>query len=185
MKMKLTVLTTAIILVALSFTGCDYGRRINDAKEAFLRDNPDAKVMPVDEDGDGTTDFQGVDADGDGDPDTDSAGKPVEVPNTRAVYAEAKAADFGMAEILALLGAAGIPITGAVSAWWGRRKPIQRLTALACAFEKAKQDDSPKGMITVSKASLELYLQEIPGFVKMLDEIRAHDKARRKLAQAG
>jgi len=179
MKMKVLILAIIAMCVIL-FVGCDFGQRINNAREAFMTDNPTAATIPVDEDGDGTTDFWGVDADGDHKVDTDSSGKLVEVPNTRQPLAEAGEVDTNIGQLIALAGAAfGLP-TSILGAWWVRRKPIKRLTTLATAIEKSKQDGTPEGFITLSKASLELYLREMPGLVEVLNKMRAGEKAKRK-----
>lgn len=185
MKMKHIFIVIVLAACLLVLTGCGYARRITAASEAFSADNPAATQIPVDEDGDTIPDFLGVDADNDGKVDTDPFGKPVEVPGTRSGYAAAGDFDDSMGELCLVLGTVfGLPgVGGLVGSWWGRRKPTKQLTALVQSFEKAKASKTPKGMITVSKAALELYLRESPGLVDLLDDIRAKDKAIRKAAQ--
>lgn len=166
--------------VSLCMSGCSFGQRLNRARAAFVADNPGAKTIPVDEDGDGITDFLGQDKNADDVVDTDSTGKPLEVPDSRPALDEAETADLGIAELITLAGLAfGIP-TGGLSFWWGRRKPIKQLTTFAVGLEKAKQNGAPEGFITVSKELLELYLKESPGLADTLDKMRAAAKAERK-----
>lgn len=180
------IVVGALLLSTVAVPGCEYGRRINQAREAFIAENPTAATIPVDEDGDGITDFLGVDADGDHQVDIDSTGKPVEVPGSREEFNRAGAVDTSIAELIALAGLAfGVPgATGLLGRWWGRRKPIKQLTGLVVSLEQAKQKGAPEGAMLIGKTALELYLREQLGLVETLDKMRAKAKFERKEAEA-
>lgn len=174
------IILTVCVAAAIALGGCTFGQRLNNAVRTFKSDNPIAGIIPVDEDGDGTTDFLGVDLDRDNKVDTDSAGKPVEIPGSRDIYAGAETVDVEMGELITLFGAViGIPGVGLLGSWWGRRKPIKQLTTLVHSFEMAKKDGAPEGTILLSKSLLELFLLESPGFIEVLDKMRAKSKAQR------
>jgi len=165
---------TIMLIVMAAFSGCDYGQRLSRATEAFKAENPTAKVIPVDEDGDGTNDFLGVDANGDNKVDTDSTGKLVEVPGTRAEYANAQAVDQGLGELIADIGLVlGVPGVGLLGAWWGKRKPVKQLTDLVSKFESARQGTTVPDALVFSKSVLDTMKTEKPELYALVKEIRA------------
>jgi len=184
MKMKYILLAVAIFIVAIfalsALPGCEFGQRLHRAQEAFRAANPNAGMIPVDEDGDGTIDFLGVDADGDHKVDVDPAGKLVEVPDSRASYSAAGAVDTGVADFLPLVAAIiGIPGVGLLGKWWGKQKPVKQFTTLVGAFENAKRTGAPEGMIMVSKEALQLYLSARPELDPIIEQIRTDVKKKK------
>ena len=167
------VIMVVVSLGMLAMSGCDYGQRLSRATEAFKADNPTARIIPVDEDGDGTNDFLGVDADGDNKVDTDSAGKPIEVPGTRAEYANAQAVDQGLGELITDIGLVlGVPGVGLLGAWWGKRKPVKQLTELITKFESARQGTTVPDALVFSKAVLDTIKTEKPELYTLIKGIR-------------
>ena len=165
-----------VLLTMFALPGCEFGQRINQARAAFMAENPTANTIRVDEDGDGTIDFLGVDADGDLRVDVDSSGKPVEVSGTRGEYAKAGNVDLGINELLALAGAiTGFPAVGLIGAWWGKRKPASQLTDMVVNFEEARLKTSGpefEGAVTFSTDILHRIKNEKPELYALIRDIR-------------
>jgi len=175
----MAILPILAILLALTIltSGCG---SLNTIVEKFQQDNPDAGMIPIDDDGDGTPEAFGVDLDGDHRVDRDDDGNMIEVPGSRVEITELGQMDTDVGELITLVGSAFGIGGGILGGWWSRRKPIKKLNLLATSIEKAKVKGAPEGMIQISKELLELYLSESPGFIEALNKTRAAEKAVRK-----
>lgn len=118
--------------------------------------------------------FFAPDMDGDKKADTDEAGKIIEIAGTKQILADAAQMDTDMVDIITIIGEIGGVggIAGLFGAWWGRRKPIQRLNTVVRSFEKARIDDTPEGFVAFSRDTLKTIQKELPELKALIDAIR-------------
>jgi hypothetical protein len=172
----LTVITCAVLWGVF---GCTWGQRVKNAVDGFKDKNPNVAVLPVDVDKDGVVDFIGVDANNDNVADVDEKGNVKVVPGSREPFDDAKFVDVEMSEVFTSLGLLfGVPGVGLIGKWWGRRKPMQKFTALVSKFEEARVSDSPKDVVVFSRDVLDTLRDEQPEIYALVRAIRMSEKTK-------
>lgn len=129
-ELAVTVTLLAALVAVGMFCGCA------DLMAAFMGGEtpPNGRTAPYDETGDGVADID-VYTNADGEPLIEPAtGQPAEVPGSREKYAAGMQADTAIGTLLQVAGTLGLPLAGGAGLLWGRKKPIQRLTALWTQF---------------------------------------------------
>ncbi len=156
--------------------GC-FGKALNQQIDKWQGQNPEGAAIPIDDDGDGTVDAYGADRDGDGRIDRNADDELIEIPGTRFTLESAAQTDTDIGDIITMIGTmAGFPVAGIIGSWWGRRKPLKRFAGVVRSIQRAKQTDSPEGMITLSKEVLTAVQEQVPGMIELITALKAADK---------
>lgn len=134
-------------------------------------------TITIDVDGDGQVDALAQDADGDGIPDLDSEGVPIILPGSEH-YRLTGTVDNAAPSLLTALGAIlGVPLVGAIGAFWGRAKPARMISNLISSVQYARQklqDEGGDGLLDAFDEMLEK--AQSPELQEMVAKIKAKQK---------
>ena len=170
---------TPILMLALLLIGCtSIGKMLNEdvnaVKEAFVKENPNVRVIPIDLDGDKLPDALGVDADLDGKVDMKD-GEPNLVSGSQEAYLEQDATDEGIGDLMTSIGLFGVPALTGLGIWWKKNKWVKRFTASVDAIEQIKTANDGKGGLT--RAQINEILRQVVGGISGTPAVVAEVKA--------
>lgn len=171
MKRWITGALALAMIVMLS--GCGMGKLLQD----FSADNPDATIVPIDDDGDGVPEAYGADLDGDKVSDK-------EIPGSRERLAEAGFLDENVELLLLTIGGLGIPGVGLAGKWWGKLRPTKRAihwqTMFGGVVKSVQAVRESKEITPETLATANQVLQSVQKDIQGLEAAILHFKADEK-----